>query len=65
MVLARRVGLVALALAAHAASKGSTRAQGRYHSAHCADAACTVGLDVSDARIPGIGYRPSGLARGT
>jgi hypothetical protein len=55
-----------LHLAAHAASRGtSTGSEGRYHSAQFADAARQLGLDVSHERIPGIGYRPEGLARGT
>jgi hypothetical protein len=50
---------------AHAAALGSTGAEGRYHSAQFAEAARLLGLTVSQDRIPGIGYAPDGLARGT
>lgn len=51
-------------LAAHAASRDATGSENRYHSADFADAASTLGLNVSE-RIPGIGSRPESLARGT
>lgn len=55
-----------LHLAAHAASRASSRAsESRYHSAEFAEAARTIGLNVSGDRVPGIGYRPEGFVRGT
>lgn len=54
-----------LHMAAHAASFGDTGAEGRYHSQAFAEAARGLGLSVSSTRIPGIGWSPQGLARGT
>lgn len=61
---ARDVLFLLLHLASHAASSGAVSSEGRYHSAAFAEAAGKLGLEVSE-RIPGIGYRPEALARGT
>lgn len=65
-VAARDVLATLLHLAGHAAAAdGSAASEDRYHSAQFADVARQLGLAVSTERVPGIGYRPEGLARGT
>jgi hypothetical protein len=61
---ARDVLFLLLHMAAHGASRDATGSENRYHSADFADAARNLGLDISE-RIPGVGYRPEALTRGT
>jgi hypothetical protein len=62
---ARDVLFLLLHLASHAASHKAAGSEARYHAKDFADAARTLGLEVSSERIPGIGYRPEALAHGT
>ena len=62
---ARAILQTLLHLAAHGAATGVRGSEGRYHSVGFADVARKVGLDVSETRIPGVGYQIDGLARGT
>jgi hypothetical protein len=61
---AKDVLFILLHLASHAASHEATGSEGRYHDPQFREAARIAGLEVSD-RIPGVGYRPEALARGT
>lgn len=62
---ARDILFLLLHLASHAASHEATGSESRYHSADFAEAARGLGLAVSSTRVPGVGYQPEGLARGT